>query len=70
MQRNMPALFIHPEGRNVEDFMVVMNIEDWIELVKGDLAPAEHLSDPKVKWAAQNAIEAIKKLNKLIEKSI
>ena len=65
---NTPVLFIHQDGMGAEDWLVVMHCEDWLDLVKGEKEADTSYTDPKLKWAVKNAVEANKKLLKLIDK--
>lgn len=51
--------------------LIVMDLEDWISLLQSQHETVEVIEklDPKNKWVITNAIEANKKLLKLIDKS-
>jgi len=61
---NTPLLFIHQDGMREDEWLVVLNNYDWLDLVKGDKKIDTSYQDPKVKWEIKNAVEALKKLLK------
>ena len=61
---NTPLLFIHQDGMREDEWLVVLNNYDWLDLVKGDKKIDTSYQDPKIKWDIKNAVEVLKKLLK------
>lgn len=59
IHRNQPVLFIHVDGMPDNNWLVVMDSNDWIELVKGEDKREQTFTDPKAKYAIQNAKNAL-----------
>lgn len=66
-QRNSPALFLHIDGMPKGEWLVVLNSEDWAEMMKGNVEVKQDYQDPKAKWAFQNAREALRSALKYLE---
>lgn len=64
---NKPVLFIHQDGMGAEDWLVVMNNEDWLDLVLKENGVKNDYLDPKFKWALVGLSDAIKRVLKFIE---
>ena|SRR3990167_1354986 len=65
---NSPLIAIHFDGMKDDEFLIVINNYDWLDLVKGESAPIDMTyEDPKQKWAIKNLIEASKKVLKFYE---
>ena len=66
-QGNAPVLFIHQDGMPDMEWLVVMNSNDWIELVKGSKEPAPELDRDNLKWIVRQTRENLRKLLKELE---
>ncbi|MEA2036721.1 MAG: hypothetical protein U9O94_04395 [Nanoarchaeota archaeon] len=68
---NTPVLFIHQDGMPDNNWLVVMNSDEWIELVKDSKAikPVSEVNvdSNKLKWKLATAQRAVKELIKEIE---
>jgi len=64
---NTPLLFIHKDGMAEDEWLVVMNNYDWLDMVKKEKTINTDYTNPKIKWDIQNAITALKKLIKNYE---
>lgn len=58
-QRNSPALFIHLDGTNEKEWLVVLHSEDFAEMIKGE-GKEQDYDDPKARYAFQNLKEAVR----------
>lgn len=67
IHHNTPLLFIHKDGMAEDEWLVVMNNYDWLELVKKEKTIDTNYQDSRIKWDIQNAITALKKLIKNYE---
>jgi hypothetical protein len=67
---DIPVLAIrHPKQPEFKEVLVVMNLEDWINLVAGQMAEREVIEnlDPKIKYLIQNTRENLRQLLKHYE---
>ncbi len=64
---NTPLLFIHQDGMAEQEWLVVLNNWDWLDLVKGDTKVDTNYQDPKIKWDIKTAIDSLKKVIKHFE---
>lgn len=65
MHHNSPVLFIHQDGMPDNNWLVVMNSEDWIEFIKEK--KETDYQDPTRKWEIKSLIDAAKKVIKHYE---
>ena len=63
---NEPLIAIHFDGMRDDEFLVVINNYNWLDLIKGNTPQITTYTDPKLKWAIQGLIEACKKVLKLL----
>lgn len=61
---NTPVLFIHKDGMKDDEWLVVMNNWDWLDLVQGDNKFVSDYTDPQKKWRLQRLLEAVKAVMK------
>src|SRR3972149_5898798 len=62
IHKNSPVLFIHQDGMGKEDWLVVLNSEDWLELVKCSKSEKIEIKtdNQQLRWKTENAIRALK----------
>jgi Holliday junction resolvase len=66
-QKNEPVLFIHIDGMPDNNWLVVMNSEDWIERMKGNGNTAPTYEDPKLKYAMLRLKDNLREVIKYID---
>ena len=69
MTHRTPLLFIHYDGMRDDEWMVVLNNYDWLELHKKSQEPKTVSTEGnrELKWALTALISSTKRLLKLIE---
>lgn len=72
LARSMPMLAIHFDGMPAGEWLIVQHSSDWIEMYKNSLGEIQTVEVPQEdsrekKWAIQNAISSLKKLEKFYE---
>lgn len=61
---NTPLLFIHQDGMSENEWLVVMNNWDWLDLIKGENKIDTNYQDQKIKWDIKSAVDSLKKVLK------
>lgn len=64
---NRPLLAIHFDGMAEDEFLVVINNYDWLDLIKGEDTYETDYEDTKKKYAIKNLVESAKKVIKFYE---
>lgn len=64
---NQPLIAIHFDGMRDDEFLVVIDNHNWLDLVKGEQAVPTPYEDPSLKWAIKNMVDAGKKVIRMIE---
>ena len=65
---NTPYVITHRDGRPKEEFLVIMNCYDWLDLYRGENEVGD--IDKNDKWVIKKAIDILKQVLKLLEKYI
>lgn len=66
---NTPYVVVHKDNRPKDEFLFILNGYDWLELVSGEkLADLQSGIPNTDKWLIKSAIEALKKVLKILEK--
>lgn len=60
-----PCVVVHFDNMSDDEFLVVMNNYDWLDLVKGENKAPEY-TDPKFKWALSRLKNEITSVNRFL----
>jgi len=66
---NSPLLAIHFDGMKDDEFLIVLNNYDWLDLLTKNEGIKTDYQDPKLKYAIQNLVEAGKSVIKRLDKN-
>ena len=64
---NTPYVIVHFDGMAEDEFLVVMNNYDWLDLVSGEKEVETAYEDPKVKWSIQRLVDSAKTVIKQLD---
>ena len=67
VNKTVPVIAVHYDGMQKDEWLIVMHSEDWAEYALGEAEAKATFTDPKAKYATQNAISALKTLLKHFE---
>ena len=65
---NRPLLVIHLDGMPKDEWMIVMNSADWIELIKQEREPLPELERGNLRFLIPQARESLRKVLKELDK--
>lgn len=64
---NTPYVIVHFDGMADDEFLVVMNNYDWLDLVSGEQEVDTGYVDPKLKWSIQRLVDSAKTVIKQLD---